>query len=215
MRICFVSNGRVEELQEEETDLILFGFHGMGEVRYEQELKGESNHFAALAKLSKSRQGVAVCGCVTNTHGHRRKSAVVAQNGRLLGVSDMLHTIDGEYSSGAELRVYETNVGKMGVLVAEDLYFPEAAKALTDCAADFIVCPFDKAEEQAVVVARALAFSYGTPIFLCSVGYCAVATPEGKVDFSATDSPAYTEYAWEKRYCLVERRLRGRFLSST
>ncbi len=215
MRICFVSNGSVGELQEEVANLTLFGFNGMGEVCYEQELKGESNYFEEAAKLSKRQQGVVVCGCVTNTRGHRRKSAVVAQKGRLLGVSDMLHAIDGKYSSGAELRVYETDVGKMGVLVAQDLYFPETVKSLTDCAADFIVCPFDGEVEISIVVARALAFSYGTPIFLCGVGCCAVATPEGKIDFSATESPAYTDYEKGKRYCLVERRLRGCVLDLT
>ena len=134
MKIRFVGRGRLREFKEnyesEGEELILFGFEGMGEVSYEKELKGESDFFEETALLSKAAKGVVVCGCVTDTRGHKRKSAVVAERGKLVGVSDMLNVIDGEVSAGAALRIYETKLGRMGVAVAEDILFPEVIKSL-------------------------------------------------------------------------------------
>ena len=89
-----------------------------------------------MAILSKESHNIVVCGCVTDTRGIKRKSAVVAENGRILGVSDMLNAVDGEFKSGAGLRVYETKAGRLGIAVAEDLYFPEILRTLSVCGSD-------------------------------------------------------------------------------
>ena len=105
MRICFVSRGSLNSFWDtyggSDADIVFFGFQGIGEVSYEKELRGETGYFEDAAILSKENHNVVVCGCVTDTRGVKRKSAVVAENGRLLGVSDMLNAIDGEYKSGA------------------------------------------------------------------------------------------------------------------
>ena len=112
MRICFVSRGSLNTFWDNysgsDADVLFFGFQGLGEVSYEKELKGETNCFEDVAILSKESHNIVVCGCVTDTRGIKRKSAVVAENGRILGVSDMLNAVDGEFKSGAGLRVYET-----------------------------------------------------------------------------------------------------------
>ncbi len=213
MRICFVSGESVNAFKGKElseSDLIVFGFDGIREVNYERELKGESAYFEEVAKLSKTGKNIVVSGCITDTRGHKRKSAVVAECGQLMGVSDMLHAIDGECNSGAHLRVYETKVGKMGIAVAEDLYFPETLKALVLCGSDFIVCPFGEIRnELQTVLLRANAFYLGVSIVLCGKGYCALANAKGELSFSSPQSPAYAEYEIEREYHLVERRRRG------
>ncbi len=213
MRVGFISKGSVSNYKQnggEKADICIFGFSGMGEVHYEKELTGESNFFEEGAKLSKQGENIVVCGCVTNSRGHRRKSAMVAENGKLLGVADMLHAVDGEYGSGAELRIFPTKMGKMGVLVGEDLYFYEAVKALALCGSDFIVCPFGTVRVELVsVLLRARAFEFGLPVFLCGRGYSAVATPKGELAFSSPQSPFGVDFVWEKEYHLVERRRRG------
>ncbi len=213
VKICFVSKESVKELrasyESEGEELLLFGFNGLGEVSYERELKGESDDFAQCALLSKAGKNIVVCGCITDSRGHRRKSALVAENGRLLGVSDMLHVIDGEYGCGGELRIYPTKLGKIGVLVGEDLYFPEAARSLALCGCDFIVCPFERVEgELPSVLLRASAFRYGTPILFCGRGYSMLADPRGEMAFASPTSPVRTEYESKKEYHLVERRIR-------
>ena len=217
MRICFVSRGTLGEYLEtrkgggdgEEKDLIVFGFNGAGEVSYERELKGETDFFEQTAKLSKSEESLVVCGCITDARGHKRKSVVVAENGKLIGVSDMLNVIDGATGSGAALRVYETKIGRMGVVVAEDLYFPEVIKSLALCGSDFIVCAFDRAEGVETALLKSHAFCYGVPILFCAKGFALVTDISGEVAFASPQSPISLPFAVKKEYHLVETRRRG------
>ncbi len=214
MKIRFVSRGRLqsfkESYQSEGEDLLLFGFEGMEEVSYEKELKGESDEFHQTALLSKRSNAVTVCGCVTDTRGFKRKSALVAENGKLLGVSDMLHAIDGEVSAGAALRIYETKLGRMGVIVSEDILFPEVVKSLALCGSDFIVCVFeDLTDGLTKCILRAYAYLYGIPIFFCGVGYSMIADMGGGLCFSSPHSPIGTEFENVKEYHLIETRRRG------
>lgn len=214
MRICFVSRDTPASFSAtcgegvEKADIVLFGFGGVGEVSYEKELKGETNFFESVASLSKTERAVVICGCITDTRGHKRKSAVVAENGRLCGVSDMLHVIDGEVGSGASLRVYETKVGKIGVAVAEDLRFPSVIKSLAVCGSDFIVCPFSCAQTIHSVLIRALAYCYGVPILFCGNGYAMIANATGELAFASPQSPVFVDFKPSKEYHLVETRRR-------
>ena len=214
MRVCFVSKGSMSTLNDgikETADVFLFAFNGMDEVSYERELKGESCFFEGVARLSKAHQSVVVCGCVTDAHGHKRKSAVVAENGRLLGVSDMLHVVSGEWGSGANLCVYPTKKGKMGVLVAEDLYFPEAVHSLALCGSDFIVCPFGwLSSTLAGSYLRTYSHAYGVPLYFCGEGYAMLADG-GELVFASPSSPFCMDFEQRKEYYLIEtRRRRGR-----
>ena len=217
MRIAFVSQDSMQAFKEKEwqenADITLFGFNGVGEVSYEKELKGESSFFEDGAKLSKRDKNIVVFGCITDTLGHKRKSVAVAENGRLLGVSDMLYPVDKECSAGANLRAYETKIGKMGVIVARDLYFPETVNALALCGCQFIVCPFDK---QVSFLERAYLCVYahtcGLPIFLCGEGFGIIASPSGQLVFSSPYSPICAVYEDKKEYHLIEKRTQRRLL---
>ena len=214
MRVRFVCRGSVAEEMPRETEpsaeVIAGGFLSRGEISYERELKGETRFFEGVAALSKKRRAVVVFGCLTDAKGFKRKSAVVAENGKILGVSDMLNALDGEVGSGAALRVYETGKGRMGVIVAEDLYFPEVVKTLSVCGCDFIVCPYaNPIGSVESVLIRAHAFCFGVPIFLCAHGYYAAASADGSLAFAGADSPAEFSFSPVKEYHLVETRRRG------
>lgn len=214
MRICFVSREgiytRIKELEGVDADLIIGGFKSLGEVSYERELREETNYFEQVADVSRQTGAVVVCGCVTDTKGFQRKSAVVAENGRLLGVSDMLHVVDGELNSGAALKVYDTKAGRLGVLVAEDLCFPDTVKALSLCGSDLIVCPYGLVENGVEsVLIRAHAFCYGVPVCLCGIGYSAIGGVDGALAFASPVSPTIAEVEGIKEYHLVETRRRG------
>ncbi len=214
MRIGFISGegvrGFAERKSGERADLLFFGFGGLGEVDYERELKGESDDCERVARLSKREENLVVCGCVTNTRGLKRRSAIVAEGGKLIGISDKLYGVDDDYSPGDSLRVYQTAVGKMGVLVGEDLYFPDAAKALVACGSDFLVCPFGRnSGSLPTLLLRATAFWQGVPILLCGRGYCAIATPEGELAFSSPSSPVFVDYEPKTERHLVRYRKKG------
>lgn len=210
MRIQFIGKGKPSDYlagkRKERADLTVFGLQLGEEVSYEKELAGETRAFEDIALLSKTEEGIVVCGCVTDAHGHKRNSAVVAERGKLLGVSDMLNVIDGETGSGANLRVYDTKAGKMGVAVADDLRFPEVFQTLGVCGSDFIVCPHRRFEEVYTALLRAHAYCFGVPVFFCAEGYCAVAHPSGELIFSSEKSPCAVEILPRKEYHLVETR---------
>lgn len=219
MRICFVSQGSVQAFHRQAgeffSDLTVLGFQGGGEVDYQKELNGQTTVFEEIANLSKTGKNVVVCGCVTDACGIRRNSVVVAEKGKILGVSDMTHSIDGASNSGAFLRTYDTALGKMGVVVGEDLYFPETVRTLVDCGSDYVVCPFKKVmSDTESVLLRAAAFNFGVPLFFCSVGNAMIADPSCALAFSSCVSPVTTEYRPKKQYHLVETRRRGFFCPS-
>ncbi len=213
MQICFVGQAGVSEyLQQSEgsnkqnATLTVFAFQGE-EVCYERELKGETCYFEDVAKLSKREQNLVICGIITNTHGHRRKSAIIAENGRILGVSDMLHAVDGEVHSGAFLRVYDTKIGRVGVVVAEDVYDGETLKTLSLCGCDFIVCPFGEVGDGICsVLIRAYAFNSGVPILFCGKGYAMIADVDATLAFASPLSPASVKFSVKKEFHLFETR---------
>lgn len=211
MKIRFVCGGRLDEFREnyksKEENLLIFGFEGGGDVNYERELKGHTSFFEEVALLSKS--ATVVCGCITDTKGYKRKSAVVAERGKLCGVSDALYAIDGEVSAGATLRVYETKMGKMGVAVADDIRFPEVIKALALCGSDFIVCTYESVVDSfQQILLRAHAYCYGVPILFCGVGYCIAVDGNGNVIFATPQKDALVDFENKKQYHLVQTRRR-------
>jgi len=212
MRIRFITDNTSPKFLDVPTDegaeVTILHFY-QEEVSYEKELKGETSFFEEIARLSKTVKGVVVCGCITDTKGLRRKSVVVADNGRLVGVSDMLNAVDGKYDSGAALRVYETKGGRMGVVVADDLRFPEIVKSLAVCGSDFIVCPFGRMEGIETVLLRANAYCYGVPIFFCSLGNCMIADVSGEIAFASSQAMAVAAFTPRKEYHLIETRRRG------
>ena len=219
MRVGFITQGSLQEYlgrsEEESADVLFFGFEGMGLVSYERELKGESGCFEEGAKLSKNCKNIVVSGCFTDTRGIKRKSAFVAEKGRILGVSDAVRSLDSGVASGAALRVYDTAIGKMGVLVAEDLYFPELIKTLSLCGTDFILCPFGKVtDSMQTVLMRAYAYCYGVPIFFCARGYAALVAGDGKLLFASPQPSAYVDFTDKKEYRLIQERHRGSFCCS-
>ena len=215
MKIRFISRGKLpgeQACEEDGAQLLVYGFGGLGEVSYDKELKGESDCFERAARLSKQTKGVVVCGCITDTRGIKRKSALVAENGRLCGVSDMTRVLDGGVSSGAGLRVYDTKLGKMGVAVAEDIFFPEVISALTACGSDFIVCPFGILHNtMPQVLLRAYAYLHGVPIFLCGIGYCMAVEAGGTVSLATPQSPITFLVENRKEFHVLEMRKRGVF----
>ena len=215
MRVCFVNRGTLQRFCEDyggsTADVLFFGFNGADtEISYEKELKGETTYFEDAAILSKTCKNVVICACVSDTRGLKRKSVVVAEKGKILGVSDKLNCMDGEYNPGLGLRVYETGVGRIGICVSEDLYFSEIFRTLSVCGSETVFCPFYGSVESAErILIRAAAFSYGAPVCLCASGYAIVADTDGSALFSSPKSPVEFHLEQKKEYHLIQTRKRG------
>ena len=211
MRICFVTKGGLDAVGEEAgADIVCYPLSALGEVSYERELKGETSLFEAVAMRSKMLRCTVVGGCYTDARGIRRKSAVVAERGRLLGVSDLVNRIDGSaFGAGAGVKVYETAAGRLGVVVGEDLYFPKVVETLSLSGADAVLCLFEELSEGLeLTLIRAHAFFYGLPVALCAFGYAAVADPEGRLFFASPAPVGRVTLPKEREYRLIETRRR-------
>lgn len=217
MKVCFVTSGTVNGVWQEKfmevgkPDLLVFGFNGLGLVSYKKELSGDTEYFGDVAKLSKQLSGVVISGCDTDTYGMFRHSAVIADKGKILGVTDMSHTIDeSEFVPGGNLRVYDTSVGKIGIILAEDLFFPEVARVLSLCDADLIVCLYKTLDGQMPqVMLRAGAFSNGVTMALCAKNYACVSDVKGNVLLASASDIVKTEIKTIKDYRLISSRRRG------
>ena len=217
MDICFVTNDSVEVVSSErlaalkDSQVVVFGFNGLGLVSYKKELSGETEYFRDVAELSSQLSAVVISGCDTDTYGVFRHSAVVAEKGKILGVTDMAHSIDdSEFVAGGNFRVYDTSAGKIGVLISEDLFFPESPRILALCDADIIICLFKKLEgAMPQVTLRASAFSNGVSMALCAKNYASVADVKGNVVMSGGGNIVKTKIKTEKDFHLISLRQRG------
>lgn len=217
MDVCFCTADTLNAVWQEKLtkigkqDVMVFGFNGLGLVSYKKELAGETEYFHDLASLSKQTECVVICGCDTDTYGVFRHSAVIADNGKILGVSDTVHAIDeSEFVPGASFRVYDTSKGKIGIIVGEDLYFPEVSRVLALCDADFIVCLF-KTQDGVMpqIMLRAMSFSNGVCMALCSKNYACVSDVKGNVSVAGTSDIVKAKVKTEKDYRLISSRRRG------
>lgn len=217
MKVCFTTTGSLTSFWENSLSeingakLVVFSSHGLGLVSYESELSGETENFSDLAKLSREVGGVIISGCNTDTYGAYRKSVVIADKGKLLGVSDAVYVTEGsEYTGGVNFVVYKTSIGKVGVLVGEDIYSFEAVKSMAVGDADFIVCVFDEVSSFAPeLVVRAEAFLCGIPIVLCANGYAMIANCKGETEFSTGMSIAVASFTLDRVYGEVFYKKRG------
>lgn len=215
MKIRFVTEGGINEYWEgakrQDCDLLVFGFEGLGEVDYRRELAGETSKLEDLAILSREAGCTVVAGCVTDSRGMRRKSAAVAEKGKILGVADMLHVTDpSEFKGGAHLKVYETAAGKLGVCVGEDLFFPSVCESLALFDADVIVSVFGAAEDFVPqLMARACAFCSGVNVCMCASGVAQIASPDGEMRMRAAKKEVDFEFSPAREYRLTTVRTRG------
>ncbi len=192
-------------------DILVFGFNGIGLVSYKKELNGETEYFHDLARLSKALSNVVICGCDTDTYGVFRHSAVVADKGRILGVSDMSHIVDeSEFVAGSGFRVYDTSVGRIGIIVAEDLFFPEVPKILALSDADIIVCLYKKLESfMPQIMLRAGAFANGVVMAMCAENYAMVSDVRGRITAASAGEIVRVKIKTEKDFHLISSRQRG------
>ena len=217
MEVCFITEGSLNSVWQEKmpsmknSNLIVFGFNGLGLVSYKKELAGETEYFHDVAKLSSTCEGVVISGCDTDTYGVFRHSAVIADKGRILGVTDMSHSIDdSEFVAGGNFRVYDTSAGKIGILIGEDLFFPESSRVLALCDADFIVCIFKKIENvMPQIMLRACSFANGVAMALVAKNYACISDIRGKISAQKKSETLKTQIKIEKDYHLISSRRRG------
>lgn len=133
-----------------------------------EDIEGEL--FQRFCKFSK-QYGVYVIGGLYNKRGENvyNSGILFGPSGKIEGIYDKVHLVGGEkvgLTPGNTYPVFETEFGKIGILVCWDMQFPEAARELVLGGADIIACPtwgwesiygLARAYENDVVIATAMA----------------------------------------------------------
>lgn len=210
MVICVIGEGAPGKTKIPECDLVVFGFGGLGEVDYEKELKGETDKFEDACRLSKKLDLTLVCGCKTISRGLVRKSVAVADRGKLLGISDMNHVLDGEsFKSGVGLGFYRAGNCKIGLCVENDLLFPDTFKALSLCGCNAVVAILEELKDNMPpLLIRAYSYLYGVPVVMCAGRTAYFADVSGAIATSVQGVNMF-EVNPRSRYRVVTTRTRG------
>lgn len=209
VKVCFVTEKSLnrywqEDFGREVPDVLLFGFTGLGLVSYKRELSGETEYFRDVAGLSREIGGVVVSGCDTDTYGVYRHSAVVADKGRILGVSDATFSMDdSEFVAGGNLRVYDTSKGRIGVLVGEDLFYPEAAHTLALCDSELIVSRLKVARADERSHDAGTRSPEGRAVAQARAKYAEIADIRGEIAFAGSFPWRAAQLKLQKDYHLV------------
>lgn len=210
MIFCVVNEGEVGGIDLPDCELAIYGFAGLGQVDFERELTGESEKFEDVARLSKRFGCGLVCGCKTLSRGLLRKSVAVADRGKLLGISDMNHVLDGEqFKSGVGLGFYKVNGCKIGLCIDNDLLFPDTFKALSLCGCNAIVVILEEIKDGIPpLLIRSYSYLYGVPIIMCAGKTAYFADVSGAIATS-TQTVSLFEISTQNRYHIVTTRTRG------
>ncbi len=211
MIFCVTADNNLTDCRSlPDCDIAVFGFNGLGEVDYELELKGETEKFDSVAKLSKDADCGIICGCKTVSRGLLRKSAAVADRGKLLGISDMNHVLDGEdFKSGASIGFYKVGGCKIGLCIENDFMFPDALKALSVCGCNVVVAVLEEIRDNIPpLIARTYAYLYGMPVIMCAGKTAYFADTTGAIATSTRGQTVF-EISPQNRYHLVTTRQKG------
>ncbi len=211
MIICVAAGGSIKDAANlPRCDIAVFGFKGLGEVDYESELRGVTDKFEDCARLSKTAGCGVVCACKTKSRGILRKSVAVADRGKLLGISDMTHVIDCEdWKSGAGLGFYSVGGYKIGLIVENDLLFPECFNSLSLCGCNLIIAVAEELKDNVPpLLIRAYSYLYGVPVVMCAGNMAYFSEVSGAIAGSAQQFSMF-EITPQNRYHLITSRTRG------
>lgn len=217
MNMVFLSKGKFSDFvisdlpKIKAPDVLVFSNRIIEKLDLIEEIDGKTSVFYELCKLSENLNCVLIAGCDTEILGVLHKSAIIIDCGVLLGVSDMTYILDeSKYNGGGCFRVYDTSKGKIGLVVGDDIMFPEVLKTLALCDSDFIISVYGKIYSAIPqVMMRAGSYSNGVSICMAAEGYMQISDIKGEVVY-ASDS-GLIEYNLEilKDYHLIQSRRRG------
>ncbi len=163
-------------------EITVFGKH-LGKVRYGED---EKNPASALYRVcSASKNGLIFALADTTAGGAPKRSVLVAEGGKLLGITDELTVHQSAFRLTKNLRVYHTSSGEIGVLSGADFYAYEPARILSACGATFIVHLAAFRKPQADLVGGALAYWNQVPVLSVSAGVAALYAENGELIYAS------------------------------
>ncbi len=192
-------------------DLVVFGFDGLKKINYKNELSGAENSLPKFASLSKKTKKVIISGAITDNYGIIRKSAVISENGKLLGISDMnLNVNSSPYSQGGGYRVYQTAKGRIGLLIGDDIIDFDGVKSMALCDADVLIVLVGSEEKpQYNFLVRSYSYLFGLPILLISNMGMLASDISGEICGGSREKICEMVIPTKKSYRIIQSKRRG------
>lgn len=214
LKLYFNRRDRLDDfstLQGRDESIFVFGFNGLDKISYRRELSGEENNLSNVAKLSRNSDKIVLSGAITDNFGIIRKSCLIAENGKLLGISDMNFCLDkAPYSSGTGHRIYQTKTHRIGVLVEDDIFDIDSVKAMAMLSADIIIAITSSEEKaQYSVLVRAYSYLFGLPVVICSSNGIIAGDMKGEICGSSKNDEATVIIPIRKNYRVCQFKKRG------
>ncbi len=214
LKLYFNQNDKIESfssLQGRDESIFVFGFNGFDKINYKRELSGEENNLSSIAKLSRNGDKIVLSGAITDNFGIIRKSCLIAEGGKLLGISDMNFCLDkAPYSSGTGHRIYQTKSYRIGVLVDDDIFDIDSIKAMAMLSADIIIGITSTEEKsQYSVLVRAYSYLFGLPVVICSNNGIIAGDMKGEICGSSKNQEATIIIPIKKNYRICQFKKRG------
>lgn len=142
MQVVFVTGGVDDALKiNTSNSLLVIGGKSPKEIDMVAELQGNDNIIKHLSTHSKLNHLVTVCLFYATIYRKQYLSAIVIDNGKILGVTDMTHRVSAEFylDRGQCYRIYDSSLGKFGIVVGDDIFFPEVPRLLRLAKADYLL----------------------------------------------------------------------------
>lgn len=191
--------------------IYIYGFDSLGKVSYKYELSGAENKLHELSNFSKKVKGVVIAGSITDNYGILKQSIVIADKGKLLGISDTVIGYENSaYQVGGSFKVYQTSACKIGVLVGDDIINFDAVRSMSLCDADIIVAitPLEEKPQYNFLI-RSYAYLFGVSVLLLSKTGVIASDNQGEICAKSVNDKANLIIPVKREYVLMKTKRRG------
>ena len=201
----------VSSEEYKEDNIVVFNQFGLNKINYKNELNGSENALSNFAKISKNSSKVLIAGAYSNNYGVKRKSCVIADKGKLLGIQDMSVSYDSSnFSVGGSHKIFHSSQGKIGIIVDEDIFSIESIKAMSICDVDVIIAIiFGEEKPQFNYLIRAYSYLFGIPIVVLANSSVLSSDINGELQGSQKVKSVHTTVFTKKSYRLITTKKRG------
>ena len=198
-------------LEEKNNQILVYGYESLGKVSYKYELSGVESKLPTLSNLSKKAKGVVIAGAVTDNYGILKQSVIIADNGKLLGISDcVLGYENSPYQVGGSFKVYNTSACKIGVVVGDDIKNFDGVRSMSLCDADIIVAitPLEEKPQYNFLI-RTYAYLFGVSILLLTKTGVIASDSLGEICAKSVEDKANLIIPVKRQYVAYKSKRRG------
>ncbi len=171
MRVVFVDGKKgginPEKIFLGRDSLVLFGKSAFPAISLDDELRGETNLIKSLCMLSARFDLTILLPSPLHLKNKIFFGTIVVDKGRLLGISDSTHPLSDEYTPSNSLKVFDTSIGRLGVVSGDDIKFFEVSRLMCLWECDLLIFAIDKkVDRKSKILAEAQGYTNETTTLL-------------------------------------------------